>query len=156
MVHKLLIDVGVSVDPKYIPLLSDFEIVRGIKTTFRFRIINIGKTTFPGGKLEGGAIIFQKLMPMFSFEEFATIEQVEIPKLKPKQEHIFITNFSARISGAHVIKMKIESNDKSKIGYYQVEKGHPLDKEWYTVMNVLDRERLDQILLLKKLLEKGK
>lgn len=156
MVHKLLIEAGVDVDPKYRPLLSDYETVRGINIKFRFRITNIGKTTFPGGKLEGGAIIFEKLMPMVTFKEFATIEQVEIPKLKPKQKHILKTKFSARMSGPHAIRMKIESNDKSKIEYYQIEDRPPLDKEWYTIMNVLDRERLDQILLLEKLLEKRK
>lgn len=151
LVHKLLIEVAASLDPKYQALLSDFEVVRGVDINFRFRIRNIGKTTFHGGKL--APIIFEKPLALSLMTSVYTPKQAKIPTLKPKQEYIIEAEAYFVLSGVQMIKMKIRSNDESEIKYYQTEKGLPMRNEWSTVMNVLEREKLEQILLLKRLLE---
>lgn len=151
MVHRILIEVAVSLDPKYKALLRHFEVVRGVDVAFRFRIRNIGKTTFPGGRLEN--VTFEKPLALRSMTLIMRPKQVKIPKLKPKQAYTTEVEAYFAFSGVHFIKIKIKANDKSEIEYYQLKKALPLKNEWSVPMNVLERENLEQILLLKKLLE---
>jgi hypothetical protein len=160
MVHKLLVDAGIdmlpkSIDDRYREFLHDFEIVRGVNTRFRFRIKNIGESIFPGGKLANDTIAFGNLLGTQSIEMLAYPDKKSIPELKPNETHIFKTEFFSQLSGALSIKLTIESNDKDKVEHYQNE-GFPPSKEWFALIMVLDRENLEQILLLRELVKKWK
>jgi hypothetical protein len=154
LVHKLFIEAGVAVPPKYRDKLSKFEIVRGVTTNFLIRIQNLGDSLFPGGEIVGGVIRFEAISSMLTIFSNVTLKDSRIPKLKKNEVHNIIFDFTAIMSGPHSMKLKIRAFDSQDIEYYVYKSKEPSKDYWELYIYVIERENLDMLILLEEFLGK--
>jgi hypothetical protein len=156
MNHKLLIETAVKNPPKYKPFLKMFEVVRGISISYLFRITNLGVDDFPGGEVCEKCVDFESLSSFPTVVGKMTVDKYKIPKLKKGEQHIIKGEFLPIFSGPYAIRLRIKSKDNQPIEFYQYEGGAIGKDEWSHYMNAIERESIDEIILVKKLIDKRK
>lgn len=154
MPHKLWIYPTLVPPRKYKKFLSYFEVVATTENTIELTIENIGKKTFPGGKLAKPHVDFE--MPI----GFATLSSSrgvnpEIPPIEPNKSFSIKIEWFPRSPGIWRITTKIKPRNRAKIEYYQSPKAPPLEEdEWFQILYAVDRHQLDLTLRLERFLKK--
>jgi hypothetical protein len=154
LTHKLLIQAGVDLPPKYESKVAMFELVRGVSTHFALRIENLGDSVFPGGEILGGQIRFESICSMLTIFSDRNVKKPEIPELKKSGKHVILFDFTPIMSGPHSMSMEIKATDGQRIEYYTSKSGEPTKKNWEIYMYVIERENLDSLILLEKIFKK--
>ena len=156
MAYKIFIEAGVLLPKKYRKKVEMFEIVRGIKTKFKFRFENLGKTTFPGGEILNSKIDFESLNSMLRINSAQEVKKPKIPKLKKGEKYDILLDFTPLLPGPHSVKLQIKAKDGQDIEYYTTSKGEPSEENWSLIMYIIDRESIDLLILLEECLSKNK
>jgi len=153
--HKLLIDYKIDAPRKYKKFLVDVEIVTSIPNNISLTVENIGKETFPGGKISQSSVYFEQFVGMATLTETIKVP-MKIPALEPGETFKIIAKRLYALSvGVGKIRIKIEANDDAKVEYYQAKGNPPLKSdEWEHSISAVDRHQLDLTLLFQKFLNK--
>jgi len=151
--HKLLIEAAVSAPPEYRVLLKPLEVVRGVLTEVEYHIRNIGEAPFPGGEISSIQYEFPSGMGQLTLTKGGT--PVKVPSIDSGSEFSVSQPFEPRLSGACTAHIKIKAADGEKIEFFQSEKGGALPgEEWQQTFWVVDREGLEHLRLLQRLVER--
>lgn len=150
MAHKLLVKADILLEDKgFKSYLKYAEYPRGGSISVTLTFTNIGESDFPGGiinqvNLEHGGGISQS---------WRTVN-ASIPVLKTKEKFTFSgQSFPIELEGLYWLKCKVEASDKKPIEFFQFE-GGDAHEEWMKPITVVNRENIEIIKLLEKLLEK--
>lgn len=139
---------------KYKKFLSPREVVAGAPNTIKLTVKNIGKETFPGGKILESKVYMEFYIGM----SVLTISGKVTPKLPTIQPNetfsIELKGWRPYCPGLWRISTKIKSKDNVKVKYYQTPKATPREDEWIAALYAVDRHQLDLSLLLKQLSSK--
>ena len=155
MPYRLLFEISVINDKKYAPFLSSREAVRGIPCNLMITVRNLGDT-FPGGKIKE----IKFLSPTSGLAQLKGTRKANIiiPELKNQEKFDFKTpNITFINPGLTQISIKVETEDKEKIEYFQSEEGSPIKEDYFfNFIYVVDRNLLDLVVLLGNLLKERK
>lgn len=149
MPHKLMISAKVKPPKEYRKLLSPIEVVAFAINNVELTIRNIGKETFPGGKISEGKILIEFFIGM-STVTVSTKVTPRLPAIPPNETLSRDFKWSPYCPGLWRISMKIISKDNTPIQYYQRRKGTPKEKEWVYALYAVDPHQLDLTLLLEE------
>ena len=152
MAHKLLIEAKVRTHKRFSKYLKDYEVIRGETFTITFTIRNIADKEFVGGVVKSLSVAFGigesgvRQIPSF---------QYKIPAIAPDDEYELAHGFMVPATGGGWVNLEIEANDKEPIEYYQVQSQEPLQDKWVYPLYSVDRETVEILSLLKRLVKRG-
>jgi len=131
--------------------LGEDEIIRGEQFKIRFRFENIGEEDFPGGKID--TLGFFALEAKSGLIVQISEKEREIPRIDVGQSAQKEWEITTLLEGVAGPSFRIIPKEKCKILYYtsKEEKG----KDYFSgfVFNVVNREQIEIINLLKKVLK---
>lgn len=151
-VCKLLITFTTKrVDKTVGEYLGEDEVIRGEQFKIRFRFENIGEEDFSGGKVD--TLSFFPLEGKSGLAYQIPEKEQEIPRIDMGQSTQKEWDTTTLLEGPGSPSFRIIPKEKCKILYYTSKEEKGKDYFYGFVFNVVNRERIEIINLLKKVLK---
>ncbi len=131
--------------------LEEDEVIRGEQFKIRFRFENIGEEDFPGGKVDTLGIF--PLEGKSGLTGQISEKKQEIPRIDVGQSAQKEWEFATFLEGPVSPSLRIIPKEKCKILYYTSKEEKSKDYFSGFVFNVVNREQINIINLLKKVLK---
>lgn len=131
--------------------LEEDEVVRGKQFRLRFRFENIGEEDFPGGKIDSLSLF--PLEAKIGLISQISEKELEIPRIDVGQSTQKEWEVSTLLEGLVRPSFRIIPKEKCKILHYRSKEEKGTDYFPGLVFTVVNREQIEIIDLLKKVLK---
>jgi hypothetical protein len=150
-VHRLLIEVVYSlIGDQYTGLLQQWEMPRGSTIMLTYYVTNLSDSSFCGKIKEISTSFGETSLGASSIVR--ENKQLMIRALPSRARTMFyVTRVRMYSEGKGWFRVIIEPNDGQQIEYFSSEEGPPTGSQWQSGFDVINREQLEIIKLLREI-----